>query len=55
MVDPLIVGGGQEFNLRSSTENVFGALALVNSAKIVTSDIDLKNAKISQIRQNIIT
>lgn len=54
VVDPLIVGGGQEFNLRSSTENVFGALALVNSAKIVTSDIDLKNAKISQIRQNII-
>lgn len=54
VIDPLIVGGGQEFNLRSSTENVFGALALVNSAKIVTSDIDLKNAKISQIRQNII-
>ena len=27
-VEPLLVGGGQEFNLRSSTENVFGALAL---------------------------
>ena len=54
VVDPLIVGGGQEFNLRSSTENVFGALALVSSAKIVTTDIEIKNAKISQIRQNII-
>lgn len=53
-VDPLIVGGGQEFSLRSSTENVFGALAFVNSAKITTTDIEEKNAKIKQIRQNII-
>ena len=53
-VDPLIVGGGQEFNLRSSTENVFGALAFVDSAKIATSDIENKNAKVKQIRQNII-
>ena len=53
-IDPLIVGGGQEFNLRSSTENVFGALSFVYSAKIATEDMEEKNAKLFQIRQNII-
>ena len=53
-VDPLIVGGGQEFNLRSSTENVFGALAFANSAKLAIENHELKSAKINQIRQNII-
>jgi len=54
IVDSLIVGGGQEFGLRSSTENVFGALAFSNSAKIALQDIDLKNAKVSEKRQKLI-
>lgn len=54
LVDPLLVGGGQEFNLRSSTENVFGALAMLNSAKIALNNFEEKSAKINQIRQNII-
>ena len=53
-VDPLLVGGGQEFNLRSSTENVFGALSMLNSAKIALSNFEEKSAKTNQIRQNII-
>ena len=54
LVDPLLVGGGQEFNLRSSTENVFGALSMLNSVKIALNNFEEKSAKINQIRQNII-
>ena len=53
-IDALIVGGGQEFNLRSSTENVFGALSFVNSARIALENIEEKNAKVNNIRQNFI-
>ena len=54
VIDPLLVGGGQEFNLRSSTENVFGALALEYSAKKVTGELEQNNAKVIQKRQNLI-
>lgn len=53
-IDPLLVGGGQENGLRSSTENVFGALALAYSIKKVTDDFDENNAKIIQKRRNLI-
>ncbi len=53
-IDALLVGGGQEFNLRSSTENVFGALALAYSAKKIIKDFELNNAKIAQKRQNLV-
>ena len=53
-VDPLIVGGGQEFGLRSSTENVFGALAFLNSASKALENIEEKNAKINQKRFNLV-
>lgn len=54
VIDALIVGGGQEFNLRSSTENVFGAMAFVNSAKIAISHLEENRVKVMQIRQNLI-
>ncbi len=53
-IDPLIVGGGQESGLRSSTENVFGALAIVSAAKKILLDLEDKNAKIFKKRNNII-
>lgn len=53
-IDPLLVGGGQENGLRSSTENVFGALAFANSVKIAVEDLEEKNAKLFQKRQNLI-
>lgn len=53
-VDPMIVGGGQEFNLRSSTENVFGALSLRLSLKKVLDDLIENNAKVSQKRCKIV-
>lgn len=54
-VDPLLVGGGQENGLRSSTENVFGALALFNSASIAMNDFEENNAKIIQKRRNLLS
>ena len=54
IIDAFLVGGGQEDNFRSSTENVFGALAMLNSAKYALNNFEEKSAKIRQIRQNII-
>lgn len=54
VIDPLLVGGGQENGLRSSTENVFGALALALVSKKVVGDLEQNNAKIVQKRQNLI-
>lgn len=54
VIDPLLVGGGQENGLRSSTENVFGALALAYSAKKVVEHLEENNAKIIQKRRNLI-
>lgn len=53
-INSLLVGGGQEFNLRSSTENVFGALALQYSCKKLVNELEQNNAKIIQKRQNLI-
>lgn len=53
-IDPLLVGGGQENGLRSSTENVFGALAFSFSAKKALSNFETKNAKLIQKRRNLI-
>lgn len=54
-VEPLLVGGGQEGGLRSSTENVFGALALSYSAEILINDLEQNNAKVIQERRNLIS
>lgn len=40
VIDPLLVGGGQEDNIRSSTENVSGAIAFASVAKKVCENID---------------
>lgn len=53
-IDPLLVGGGQENGLRSSTENVFGVLAFAYSAKKAVSEIEENNAKVFQNRRNLI-
>lgn len=52
-IDPLLVGGGQENGLRSSTENVFGALAFANSVKVAIENLEEKNAKLFQKRRNL--
>jgi len=54
VIDPLLVGGGQEMGLRSSTENYFGAVSFAQIAQNVILDLDKNNAKVLQNRQNLI-
>lgn len=63
VLDALLVGGGQEDGLRSSTENVAGALALAFSVNRVVSELeqnykivsDYKNEFLSKIQNSEIS
>lgn len=50
-----ILGGGQEFKLRSGTHNVASIAAAGVAAEITTKDRAAKNAKIAQLRDRLIT
>lgn len=55
VIDPLIVGGGQEENFRSSTENVAGALAFAYSAAKVVGEIDKNYERVLNLKNEFIT
>lgn len=60
-IEPIIYGGGQEYNLRSGTENVAGFVGLATSLELAQKNkeletkkqIALRNFFISQILKNI--
>ena len=54
VIDPFIVGGGQEENFRSSTENVAGALAFACSANKVVSEIDKNFEKVQGLKNEFL-
>jgi len=47
---PLIVGGGQEFGLRSGTENVAGAIGLATAFDIAQTQHTQENKRLTKIR-----
>lgn len=47
---PLIVGGGQEFGLRSGTENVAGAIGLATAFDIAQAQHTKENKRLTEIR-----
>ncbi|MBI5906933.1 cysteine desulfurase [Candidatus Saccharibacteria bacterium] len=47
---PLIVGGGQEFGLRSGTENVAGAIGLATAFDIAQAQHAKENKRLTEIR-----
>lgn len=47
---PLIVGGGQERNLRSGTENIAGFIGLAKALDIAQKNKEQENAKINKLR-----
>ena len=53
-IDPLLFGGGQEDGLRSSTENLFGAIAFEFSLKKVKEDFLKNNDNVLKVKQEII-
>lgn len=50
-VKPLIYGGGQEFNFRSSTENVAGIMSFGKACDIVFADFEKNVSEKSQIKE----
>ena len=55
VIDALLVGGGQEDGFRSSTENVAGAAALAYSAKKMVDEMQQNNAKVEEIKRNLLS
>lgn len=53
-IAPLITGGGQEKNLRSSTENLPAIAAMAKALRLLLDNQDQKVAKQRQIKQNIL-
>jgi len=52
---PLLYGGGQENNLRSSTENVFGIVSLGLAAKKLKPEISQNYLKVQKLREEFLT
>lgn len=54
LIDPLLVGGGQESGFRSSTENVAGALAFNGASKIALDDFDRNYEAVKSLKDELI-
>lgn len=53
-LEPLIVGGGQEWGLRAGTENVAGILSFGVAAKLLRGEMDERNARFAYLRQRFL-
>lgn len=53
-VHPLILGGGQEDNRRSGTENVYYIAALARAAELALRDREEKNRRLAQVRRALL-
>ncbi len=53
-IEPIMHGGGQERGLRSSTENVAGAVGLAKAAEIAVTDMDKTCARMKSLRDRMI-
>jgi len=54
VIDPLLVGGGQEDSFRSSTENVAGALAFAFASKKVVQELKNNFEKVENLRNKLL-
>lgn len=54
-IKPLIFGGGQEFGLRSGTENVAGIVGLATALKLAQKKRKLESARLLKLREKLIT
>ncbi|MBI4034448.1 cysteine desulfurase [Candidatus Saccharibacteria bacterium] len=50
-LEPLILGGGQEFNLRSGTENVAGAIGLAKALELAGRRRPAEAKRVTKLRQ----
>lgn len=54
MLKPLIVGGGQEFGLRSGTENVVGILSMAEALKITAQLFDKNKMYLKKLKEKLV-
>jgi len=53
-IDPLLHGGGHEFGLRSSTENVSGIVGFAKAAEIAENEMELEVQRLTRLRDRLI-
>ncbi len=49
-IDPIITGGGQEFGLRSGTENIAGIVGFASAAEIAAGIREKENERVERLR-----
>ncbi len=55
LIDPIMHGGGQEFGLRSSTENVPAIVGFSKAVELCYSEMSQECERVSELRQHLIT
>jgi cysteine desulfurase len=53
-IEPLLHGGGHEWNLRSGTENVPGIVGFAKAIDLATTDLDKKASYMARLRDKLI-
>ena len=53
-LEPLIIGGGQERNLRSGTENVSAIVGMAAALELVQNNREKENARLEELRDRLI-
>ena len=53
-IDPLLHGGGHEFGLRSSTENIAGVVGLAEAVKLRAKEMKQEARKLTKLRDYLI-
>jgi cysteine desulfurase len=53
-IEPLLHGGGHEWNLRSGTENVPGIVGFAKAIELATTDLDKKASYMARLRDKLI-
>ncbi|MGD0710888.1 MAG: cysteine desulfurase family protein [Bacteroidales bacterium] len=53
-ITPWLHGGGQEFGMRSSTENIAGIAGFVKAAELCISEMETESKRLSNLRDKIV-
>ncbi len=53
-LEPLIYGGGQEFGMRSGTENLPGIVGMGKAAELAKSEMEVESRRLSLLRDRLI-
>lgn len=54
-IKPIVLGGGQQWDLRSGTENVPGIAGLAEAAKEIYTEFDAKTAHLYEVKEHFVS